>query len=123
MTRPPIEIPPRPCVGCKHYNQPEWHCRAFPHGIPDPIKRGEHDHRTPFPGDGGLQFEPISPTRTLPEPPSGSPPSEAEVKSWLRELDRLKDETGSEDEINLRVREHIERAKAYLGWMRGGRSH
>jgi len=32
-------------------------CKAFPRGIPDKIWLGEHKHRTPYPGDGGIRFE------------------------------------------------------------------
>ena len=34
-------------------------CRAYPKGIPDAILNDEHDHHKPYPGDGGIRFEPI----------------------------------------------------------------
>ena len=34
-------------------------CEAYPKKIPPEIITGEHDHTKPFPGDNGIQFEPI----------------------------------------------------------------
>lgn len=34
-------------------------CKAFPTGIPDEVRFGLHDHHKPFPGDHGIQFEPL----------------------------------------------------------------
>jgi hypothetical protein len=61
-----------PCGSCKHlrpdgYTPPSkrhtldagWcSCNAFPQGIPDLVTGGKHDHRTPLPGDHGIQYEP-----------------------------------------------------------------
>lgn len=49
------------CSVCRHLIewQPIPRCRAFPAGIPAAIcLTREHDHREPFPGDGGVLFEP-----------------------------------------------------------------
>ena len=44
------------CLTCKHY-EGAWTCAAFPQKIPSEIATGDHDHRTPFEGDGGIRFE------------------------------------------------------------------
>ena len=58
------------CLDCKHHLgslniDPEEYsadyCEAFPNGIPTMIFRGM-DHTKPFPGDNGIQFEPIEET-------------------------------------------------------------
>jgi hypothetical protein len=48
------------CGRCKHW-RPKVRkcCDAFPikNGIPLEIWKGEADHTTPYPGDGGIMFE------------------------------------------------------------------
>jgi hypothetical protein len=47
------------CIGCLRYRK-DGGCDAFPKGIPYEILFGSHDHREPFRGDGGIQFEPLA---------------------------------------------------------------
>jgi hypothetical protein len=54
------------CGRCKHLDVSAMkkaggclqRCKAFPDGIPDEISVRGFDHRNPFPGDQGIQFEP-----------------------------------------------------------------
>ena len=52
------------CVLCRHY-EGEQVCKAFDR-IPQFIFTGEYDHREPYPGDHGIQFEPL-PERDEPD--------------------------------------------------------
>ena len=44
------------CNRCRH-RMPGAKCKAFPNGIPDEILFNQADHRKPYPGDRGIQFE------------------------------------------------------------------
>lgn len=56
-------VGPEPmCYQCKHFLEESdgiwgYHCRAFPDDIPDEIFSCAVDHRKPYPGDHGIQFE------------------------------------------------------------------
>ena len=58
-------IEPPLCMDCKHFVSEfdNWHCKAFPGGIPEKILRGAADHKKPIKGDHGIQFEPITKER------------------------------------------------------------
>lgn len=47
------------CLKCANYLG-RLSCMAYPavHAIPKPIWKGEEDHKAPFEGDNGIQFEP-----------------------------------------------------------------
>jgi len=62
---------PAQCARCRHLlgmattvpvtdleSEVEPACTAFPRGIPRAIQEGRHRHRRPYPGDGGIRFEP-----------------------------------------------------------------
>jgi hypothetical protein len=56
------------CIPCRHFrgstredDGTHHHtCDAFPDEIPAEIWRGDNNHRKPYPGDNGIQFEPLS---------------------------------------------------------------
>jgi hypothetical protein len=45
-----------PCASCARKHADALTCDAFPGRIPAAILNGEHDHRTPYPSDHGLQY-------------------------------------------------------------------
>lgn len=52
------------CTTCRHLDvEGDQTCRAFPQGIPAVIWRGDNMHRRPYPGDHGIQYEPVQSTR------------------------------------------------------------
>ena len=51
--------PTVPCDTCAHKEPGMATCVAFPTGIPDDILAGRHQHREPYPGDHGVQYEPV----------------------------------------------------------------
>jgi hypothetical protein len=51
------------CATCKHLLVGTDTCQAFPERIPSDIVFGRHDHRDPYPGDGGIRYEPTRKSR------------------------------------------------------------
>lgn len=49
------------CSYCKHKDEKTAKriCEAFPDGIPYEIWLGKNDHKKPYKGDHGIQFEPL----------------------------------------------------------------
>lgn len=49
------------CFKCKHLRESinGWCCDAFPSQIPEDIFNGTFIHDKPYPGDNGIQYEPI----------------------------------------------------------------
>ncbi len=56
------------CYECKHFHRNDkkgFSCAAF-EVIPDAILQSENDHSEPYPGDGGIIFEPLDDTNSNP---------------------------------------------------------
>ncbi len=67
------------CMPCKHlrltrHPRGEVHCNAYPDGIPIEILMNEVDHRYPYAGDNGIQFE-ARPGERYPYPHGVRPPN------------------------------------------------
>ncbi len=45
------------CFNCKHLNDDEASCKAFPEQIPTDIYYGDVSHDVPYKGDNGIQHE------------------------------------------------------------------
>jgi len=46
------------CMTCFHRDlSGPSQCSAFPEGIPETIRLGKRDHREPYKGDHGIQYE------------------------------------------------------------------
>lgn len=65
------------CTFCKHLHPDEdRRCDAFSDEIPMEIWLGKDDHRQPFPGDRGIQFEPFE----------DESPRSVDAGQWLEEI-------------------------------------
>ena len=67
---------PPVCLLCPHYRRSQFRtCDAFPDRIPDEIWVYVDPHKKPFPGDSGIQFEPVEPlSKAAPHPRTGRRP-------------------------------------------------
>ncbi len=54
------------CLDCIHKHPAADTCAAFPNGIPQLIKTGQHDHKTLYIGDGGIRYAPKKPLKSPP---------------------------------------------------------
>lgn len=57
------------CITCKHALPTKVapaKCKAYPAEIPFALNANQHDHRQPYPGDGGYRYEPKRPSARNP---------------------------------------------------------
>ena len=55
----PLELTVSQCTWCANRSPDGTRCKAYPKGIPVELLFNEHDHRTPFPGDNGILYQPV----------------------------------------------------------------
>jgi len=51
-----MQVLPPICLDCIHYTG-GLKCKAYPDGIPEAIILSKVDHKKPYEGDHGIQFE------------------------------------------------------------------
>lgn len=76
------------CLTCKHKGR-NLSCAAFPDVIPNEILNGGHDHRLPFPGDGGVRYE-LHPRVIPPKKTETNQPSRTKVRALRTERRRIR---------------------------------
>jgi hypothetical protein len=59
------------CLRCRHLDRAAlaalhvMRCAAFPDEVPREIVDNKHDHRSSYPGDRGILFDPLKPEPSL----------------------------------------------------------
>jgi hypothetical protein len=75
----PNELKVSQCTFCSHRSPDGTRCKAYPSGIPVELLYNEHDHRTAFPGDNGIRYQPIILGHTGRPPVTAQPRAEFEL--------------------------------------------
>ncbi len=72
MKRQPLTLTLPLCSICRYkhpdtltYRKSFPTCDAFPHGIPEALRRNRIDHRKAVPGDNGIRFELAADTKPM----------------------------------------------------------
>lgn len=55
----PIDLRVSQCTFCAHRSPDGTSCEAYREAIPVEILYNLHDHRTHFPGDNGIRYQPV----------------------------------------------------------------